>query len=137
LSDEALWDTVAWVWQQQTTPEALAIGQKLYAANCAACHGESGKGDGAITRGLPVWNPGIENPGDMSTNPMGEGLFSPPDYTDPKQLLGTSPAFLEGKIVRGGMGTGMPYWGPIFTPAQIDALVATLYNFAWNGSAVR
>lgn len=68
---------------------------------------------------------------------MGEGLYSPPDYTDPKQLLGASPALLEGKIVRGGMGTGMPYWGPIFTSTQIDALVAYLYRFAWSGSAVK
>jgi len=26
-------------------------------------------------------------------------------------MLGASPALLHGKIVRGGMGTGMPYWG--------------------------
>lgn len=25
---------------------------------------------------------------------------------------------LQGKILRGGMGTGMPYWGPIFTEEQ-------------------
>ena len=30
-------------------------------------------------------------------------------------MLGASDAILEGKIIRGGMGTGMPYWGPIFT----------------------
>ena len=134
LSDGQLWDTVAWVWQQQTTPEALATGQKLYAANCAACHGESGKGNGTMARGLPAWNPGSHPTGEMNNSSTGEGLFSPPDFSDPKQLLGTSPALLEGKIVRGGMGTGMPYWGPIFTPAQINALVATLYNFAWNAS---
>jgi mono/diheme cytochrome c family protein len=45
-------------------------------------------------------------------------------------LLGASPAILEGKIIRGGMGTGMPYWGPIFTSNQIDALVSYLYTFA-------
>ena len=63
---------------------------------------------------------------------MGEGLFSPPDFTDPKNLLGTSPALLEGKIIRGGMGSGMPYWDPIFTPQQIDVLVGYLYSFAWG-----
>lgn len=137
LSDEALWDAVAWVWQQQTTPEAVATGQKLYAANCAACHGETGKGNGTMVRGLPTWNPGGHTSGEMSNSPTGEGLFSPPDFSDPKQLLGASPALLVGKIIRGGMGTGMPYWGSIFTPAQIDALVAALTNFAWGASPIK
>jgi len=39
---------------------------------------------------------------------------------------------LEGKIIRGGMGTGMPYWGPIFTSQQIENLVSYLFNFAWG-----
>jgi hypothetical protein len=28
------------------------------------------------------------------------------------------------------MGTGMPYWGPIFTTGQMDAIIAYLYGFA-------
>jgi mono/diheme cytochrome c family protein len=47
-------------------------------------------------------------------------------------LLGASPALLEGKITRGGMGTGMPYWGPIFTREQIQALALYLYQFQMN-----
>jgi mono/diheme cytochrome c family protein len=43
----------------------------------------------------------------------------PADFTDPKRMLGASPAILEGKILRGGMGTGMPMWGSIFTEEQI------------------
>jgi mono/diheme cytochrome c family protein len=132
LSDQDLWDAIAGIWQQQTTPEAVAVGQSLFAANCAACHGETGQGNGVMVRGKPVWNPGSQGSGGMSTLSTGEGIFGPPDFTDPKNLLGASPALLEGKIIRGGMGTGMPYWGPIFTSQQIESLVSYLYHFAWN-----
>lgn len=131
LSDDDLWDAVAWIWQQQASPEALADGRELYATNCAACHGESGKGDGVMARGLPVWDPNSRASGETVHQPTGEGLFSPPNFTDPNIMLGASPALLEGKIIRGGMGTGMPYWGPIFTRIQIETLVGYLYTFAW------
>jgi cytochrome c5 len=42
---------------------------------------------------------------------------------------GIRPALLQGKILRGGMGTGMPYWGPIFTEDQTWAIVDYLYTF--------
>lgn len=132
LSDQDLWDGVAWIWQRQTMTELLAKAQSLYATQCAACHGEGGKGDGVMVRGLPVWNPGSHSSSDMTSQPSGAGLVSPPDFTNPKNLLGVSPALLKGKIIRGGMGTGMPYWGPIFTPQQIDGLVSYVYSFAWN-----
>ncbi len=122
LSDSDLWDAVAFAWLSQTTPEKLAAAQKQYAANCAACHGETGKGDGVMVRGLPV----IDYRNHTS---MAEQRVAPPDFTDPKNLLGTSPALLEGKMIRGGMGTGMPYWGPIFTQEQLDELVSYIYTF--------
>jgi mono/diheme cytochrome c family protein len=48
LSDQQLWDLIAWGYRSRTTPERLAEGQQLYQQNCAACHGETGKGDGVI-----------------------------------------------------------------------------------------
>ena len=49
----ALADDPSKVW---TLPELVARGEKVYAANCAACHLESGKGGGAIKAldGSPV-----------------------------------------------------------------------------------
>ncbi len=47
-------------------------------------------------------------------------------------MLGASDAILEGKIIRGGMGTGMPYWGPIFTAEQIQSLVDYLWTFQFD-----
>lgn len=122
MSDADLWDAVAFAWQSQTTPEKLADAQKLYSTNCAACHGETGKGDGVMVQGLPV----IDY---QNHQTMAEQRVRPPDFTDPKNLLGASPVLLEGKMIRGGMGTGMPYWGPIFTQEQLNGLVSYIYTF--------
>ncbi|PKN82623.1 MAG: hypothetical protein CVU46_17950 [Chloroflexi bacterium HGW-Chloroflexi-8] len=132
ISDNDLWNAVAWTWQQQTSPQALKIGFDLYSTTCAACHSETGQGNGVMVRDLPTWDPSIHKTNETPHQLTGEGLFSPPDFTDPKILLGVSPALLEGKIIRGGMGTGMPYWGSIFTTDQIKALVSYLYGFAWG-----
>lgn len=56
----------------------------------------------------------------------------PANFTDAKRMLGASPALLEGKFLRGGMGTGMPAWGPIFTEEQAWHLVEALYSFQFH-----
>ncbi len=134
LSDSDLWDVTAWLWQRQTTPEALAEAKKRYAANCAACHGEKGAGDGVMVKDLPLWQPAMPMSDGSTPASTGDHRVRPPDFTDPKQLLGASPALLEGKLIRGGMGTGMPYWGPIFTTGQMDAIISYLYTFAWENA---
>lgn len=128
LDDGQIWDLVAFIWSLQTTPGSLADGERLYAANCAACHGESGAGDGVMAGALTFRQPsGIEA---HSSNDHGDGhSVGPTDFTDAKHLLGASPAILHGKIVRGGMGTNMPYWGPIFADQQIWNLVSYLWTF--------
>jgi mono/diheme cytochrome c family protein len=127
LSDQMIWDVTAWVWQSNTTPQELAEGQQLYATNCAACHGEQGRGDGVFAAELDQADTnehsGIES-GEMTTRPT--------DFTDAVHMLATSPAHLQGKMLRGGMGTGMPYWGPIFTEEQTWVLVAYLWKFQFE-----
>jgi mono/diheme cytochrome c family protein/plastocyanin len=123
LTDQDLWDLVAVLWQANTTPMAIATGQELYADNCAACHGETGGGDGVFANQVP------ENTGFMMDQ---SGLAAPTDFTDPEHMLGANSALLQGKIIRGGMGTGMPYWGPILTEAETWALVAYLWSFQFE-----
>ena len=125
LADDQLWDAVAALWQSQSSAQALEQASQLYSANCAACHGESGKGDGVFA------HPTEE--GEMPGHEEMMGMKQPPDFTDPAHMLGASPAVLHGKIVRGGMGTGMPYWGPIFNDEQIWALVSYLWTFQFDG----
>jgi cytochrome c oxidase subunit 2 len=127
LTDLEIWDLVAWVWQSNTTAQELQTGQQLYATNCAACHGEQGRGDGVFAEALAQPNTGEHS--EMST---GEMTTQPVDFTDPEHMLAASPAHLQGKVIRGGMGTGMPYWGPIFTEDQTWALVAYLWTFQFK-----
>ncbi|HWR66334.1 MAG TPA: c-type cytochrome [Bellilinea sp.] len=122
LDDQQVWDIAAWALSLQGSQVGLVQGKALYAQNCLACHGESGQGDGVIVRGRPT----------MDHLKMGAETVRPPDFSDPAVLLGASPAVLEGKIIRGGMGTGMPYWGDIFTSEQIRDLVLYLYTFQMN-----
>ncbi len=136
LGDQQVWDLVAWVWRQGTTPSKLAEGQALYARDCAACHGESGAGDGVMADEVAAEyaaSAEFHSGSDHAMNQPGEGSAAGPvDFTDPHRALATSPVIQEGKIVRGGMGTGMPYWGPIFTEEQVWALVDTLWTFQFD-----
>ena len=120
-SDQQVWDLVAWVWRQGTSPAKLAEGQMLFAQNCAACHGEMGAGDGVMAEAVAA-----------EYASSGHGPAGPIDFTDPHRNLATSPVIQQGKIIRGGMGTGMPYWGPIFTEEQIWALVDYLWTFQFE-----
>ena len=129
LSDAQKWDVVAAIWQSNTSPESLNNGKQLYVQNCAACHGETGGGDGIFAVDLAA-------SGEASMQSMSSSMESmqqtPADFTDPKRMLGASPALLQGKVLRGGMGTGMPMWGSIFTEAQIWDMVSYLYSFQFD-----
>ncbi len=129
LSESEKWDVVIYIWQLNTTPEALTNGRVLYAQNCAACHGENGAGDG-------VFADDLARAGEASLQTMNGAtdmsMQTPVDFTDSRRVLGASPALLQGKILRGGMGTGMPMWGSIFIEEQISDLIAYLYSFQFE-----
>jgi mono/diheme cytochrome c family protein/plastocyanin len=129
LSDSEKWEVVAYIWQSNTTPEALANGKELFSQNCAACHGANGAGDGVFANDLAQVGEASMQSMDGS---MEMSMQRPVDFTDSKRMLGAAPALLQGKILRGGMGTGMPMWGSIFTEEQIWDLVAYLYSFQFE-----
>ena len=118
LDDGTLWDAVAALWRLNTSDETLALGKGLYSRNCAACHGESGAGDGVFARA---------GTGESAAM-RGHEVEPATDFTDPA-LLGASNALLQGKIIRGGMGTGMPAWGALFTDEELQALLDYLWTF--------
>lgn len=110
-SDVELWALVAYAQQQATTPAALGQGRALYQQNCAACHGEQGRGDGFSA-------------------PFSVG--QEPDFGDLRAAAGASPALYYAKIARGGMGTGMPNWGTVLTEDELWALVDYIQTFSYT-----
>jgi mono/diheme cytochrome c family protein/plastocyanin len=144
LSDQQVWDLVAVVWTQQVAPEKLKLYETYYADNCAACHGASGEGNGvlaplptptsdqALSSEHPLIGEDTAHEAPSPTLEMGHAVGVMPDFKDPAQILGASPALLQGKIIRGGMGTGMPYFGPILTEEQTWALVAYIQSFQFD-----
>lgn len=120
-SDPQLWDAIAFAWKRNTGDDALARGQKLFARDCAACHGESGKGNGPAGRNLP----GLSAMN--ATMPRG-----PADFTDAAQMLGASDVLLQGKILRGGMGTGMPEWRTLYTDQEMWDVIGFIRSFVFN-----
>ena len=121
--DQQLWDMVAFIWQSNTTPEAVARGRQLFEQNCAACHGASGGGNGVFADQLASAS---------AAGGVNMMVQRPANLADPRRMLGASPALLEGKILRGGMGTGMPSWGPIFNEAEIWKIISYLYTFQFK-----
>ena len=129
LTEHQRWDVVAYYWQSNATSESLANGKQLYTQNCAACHGENGAGDGVFADDLATAG---ESSMQTMEGAMDMVMQSPVDFTDPRRMLGASPALVQGKILRGGMGTGMPMWGSIFTEEQIWDLIAYIYSFQFE-----
>jgi cbb3-type cytochrome c oxidase subunit III len=108
-SDQSAWDVLAYLWSLASPPERRNVGQRLFARSCAACHGERGGGDGPGGRHQPK---------------------APANFRDQRRMLaGTSELYLA-TIRRGGMGSGMPYWGAIFTEDEMRALVDRVWSFS-------
>jgi cytochrome c oxidase subunit 2 len=107
--EQERWDVVAALWSFGTTAEQIDLGHRLYLKNCAACHGERGTGDGPGGKHQPK---------------------KPADFTDARRMLAGTTALYTAKIRRGGMGTGMPYWGSIFTEEELAAVVDYVWGFS-------
>jgi mono/diheme cytochrome c family protein len=116
LTDEDLRDTVAFLrsWEP-TAPEIVvqarepdpARGALLFASTCAICHGENGAGG---QEGIPALN-------------------------EPARLQQFDDAWYRGVIANGRPARGMPTWGTVLAPEQLDDLVALIA--AWReGRAV-
>jgi mono/diheme cytochrome c family protein len=124
LSDAELWDLIAYVWNQEADDATIRRGGALYARDCAACHGETGRGDGPAGRGLPGMR-----------QMMPEMRAGPADFTERMRMAAVSDLMLQAKLARGGMGTGMPEFGSLYAAADQDAVIAFLRQYTLAGNA--
>jgi len=121
LADDDVWNLVALALLEDTKSEALARAETLYERDCAACHGVDGKGGGVAGRNLP---------GMQKMDPaMPSG---PADFTGAGMMFAASDVRLQGKLMRGGMGTGMPEFGSLYTDEEQWAMITHLRTFLFD-----
>lgn len=82
-------------------PEAASVGADLFQANCAACHGPQGHGDGPAGAAL---DPAPKNLPELSATATDDYLFW--------------------RISTGREGTSMPGWKGILTEEQIWQIIS-------------
>lgn len=126
LSSAERWDIVAAFYFAATSPRLLAASEQLYQRDCTGCHGLNGGGDGPGAAEIAALNAG------QSTD-HGMAMDKPPtDFTDLMAQAGASDMLYYGKLVRGGMGTSMPYFGTIYSEEELWAIIAYLRSFAFE-----
>jgi mono/diheme cytochrome c family protein len=123
FDNSQLWDALAFAYFQNAGRDALANGARLYARDCAACHSERGDGTGPAGRNLPGLT--VMHP-DMARGPA--------NFADAASMLGASDVLLQGKVLRGGMGTGMPEWGSLYADQDLWDVVAFLRTFTFDSN---
>lgn len=126
LSPAERWDIVAALYFAATSSRLLASSEQFYQRDCVGCHGLEGRGDGPGAAEIAALNAG---------QPTGHGMAMgtpPTDFTDLAAQAGAPDMLYYGKLVRGGMGTSMPYFGALFSEEEIWGIIAYLRGFAFK-----
>jgi cbb3-type cytochrome c oxidase subunit III len=99
-------DIIAYVRFLERSPYPLVgdpqRGREIYRSYCAVCHGESGKGNGVMTKLLPI---------------------HPADHTNRKAMDAMSNEDLSRTIADGELVKFMPAWKTVLNPAEIESVV--------------
>ncbi len=116
LTDEDIWDVVAFIraWEPTAPEIELSVfapdparGALLFSSTCAICHGENGAGTDRAPR-----------------------------LNDPQRLQALADDWYRATIRNGRPAKGMPTWGTVLSPNQIDDLVALIDDWR-TGVAVQ
>lgn len=86
------------LWKMSRDPSVVEAGQKIYTANCVACHG-------------PTLEGGI-----------GQNLI------DAAWIHGGTPTDIYNTVTKGVLDKGMPVWGPVLGAGRITDVVAFIIS---------
>ncbi len=111
-----LWGLLALVsMPASANPNSAYQGRALYVSYCQLCHGTGGKGDGALARAMKI------TPADLTTT-----VRSRSDTILTKIITGTGKQTITGRDRHNLLSDAMPEWRDIFTPQQVQSLIAYL-----------
>ncbi len=102
LDEQQRWNVLFYEMDKEVTPEVLDEGKEIFAARCAACHGEDGKGV-------------VQNT---------------PDFTSPEYMARISMA-AQFEVVTNGRGA-MPPWGNQLTEDERWAVLTYIRTLAYD-----
>ena len=114
ISERQRWDVIAYVYSLATPAELVTQGEQLYQENCAACHGENGKGAGPQSSGF--------------ANQM-------PNFTDLEWIAETSNQELQ-MAIADGISPNMPSFSETLTEDQRWAIVSFLRSLTFVDQSV-
>ena len=123
LDEAEAWDLVAHLWLAAVEPTRQEAAARLFAKNCTPCHGETGDGRGPGADALAAQ--GIGGHGDAAK------AKKPAAFRRARSMLGGTSEIYYAKLRRGGMGSGMPPFGPILTPDETWMLIDYLWTFVF------
>jgi len=94
------------------SPPDLGVGASIFAANCTACHGVGGAGDGELVQAGQVMNPG--------------------NFTDPAQMADQTPLDYFSIITNGNLAQLMPPWSSL---SETDRWAVTMLTYTLHYSS--
>jgi mono/diheme cytochrome c family protein len=140
LTDEERWAVAMYVYTLHQTDDQLAIGEEIYVANCAECHGDEGRGDGerAITESRDAGDlTDLQSMSSLSDNHIfvnvNEGAGSEmPAFGD--DLTQDEQQAVVAYARRLSLDTG-PLKQPVSTPFPEDTVLGRVSGHVSNGTA--
>lgn len=113
LSDSQRWDVVAYAFTLSAPQAMLDQAKQLYQANCASCHGDTGKGDG----------------------PGAASLSKPPQDLTNQQFVSTKSEADFFNAITQGVAPDMPAFSDQISESDRWALAAYIRSLAFAGNS--
>ncbi len=123
LNEGQRWNLIAYLWTAPLSPDNRAWARQEYAKNCAACHGETGRGNGPAAAAINS---------QLQSSPMASMTHQVASFAPSPQTMAATMDIYYAKLRRGGMGTSMPSFGPIFDEAETWKLIYYLWELTFT-----